>query len=97
MNKLLELIYLYDTSDLLIDALELGYVSMFARAWLMLDWMPRIKQREIESAKVAILRNDAPMHKIGIDYVVSYLQQIMPYDCRFYLSKENAINWIFRK
>ena len=97
MNKLLEFIYLYDTSGLLIDAMELGYVSMFARAWLMLDWMPRMQQRNIESAKLAILRTNAPMHKVGIDYVVSYLQQLMPYECRFYVSKENAINWIFRK
>ncbi|AFM03113.1 hypothetical protein Fleli_0650 [Bernardetia litoralis DSM 6794] len=97
MNKLLELSYLYDTSGLLVDAMELGYVSMFARAWLMLDWMPRMQQQEIESAKLAILRTDAPMHKVGIDYVVSYLQQVLPYDCRFYVNKENAINWIFRK
>ncbi|WP_375559875.1 STAS/SEC14 domain-containing protein [Bernardetia sp. OM2101] len=97
MNKLLEFSYLYETSGLLIDAMELGYVSMFARAWLMLDWMPRMQQREVESAKLAILRTNAPMHKVGIDYVVSYLQQMMPYECRFYVSKENAINWIFRK
>lgn len=97
MNKLLELSYLYETSGLLIDAMELGYVSMFARAWLMLDWLPRMQQREIKSAKLAILRTDSPMHKVGIDYVVSYLQQMMPYECRFYVSKENAINWLFRK
>ncbi|WP_338767441.1 STAS/SEC14 domain-containing protein [Bernardetia sp. ABR2-2B] len=97
MNKLLEFIYLYDVKDLLVDAMELGYVSMFARAWLMLDWIPRMQKQEIEFAKLAILRTDAPMHKVGIDYVVSYLQQTMPYECRFYVSKENAINWVFRK
>lgn len=97
MNKLLEFGYLYHTSGLLIDAMKLGYVSMFARAWLMLDWIPRMQQREMESAKLAILRTDAPMHKVGIDYVVNYIQQVMPYDCRFYVSKENAINWLFRK
>jgi len=97
MNQLLEFSYLYNISGLLIDAMELGYVSMFARAWLMLDWIPRMQQQKIESAKLAILRTNAPMHKVGIDYVVSYLQQMMPYECRFYVSKENAINWIFRK
>ncbi|WP_338815707.1 hypothetical protein V9L05_22035 (plasmid) [Bernardetia sp. Wsw4-3y2] len=97
MNKLLEFSYLYGITGLLIDAMELGYVSMFARAWLMLDWIPRMQKQEIESAKLAILRTNAPMHKVGIDYVVSYLQQMLPYECRFYMSKENAINWIFRK
>jgi hypothetical protein len=97
MNKLLELSYLYDITGFLIDAMQMGYVSMFARAWLMLDWMPRMQQREIESAKLAILRTNSPMHKVGIDYVVNYIQQVMPYECRFYVSKENAINWIFRK
>lgn len=97
MNQLLEFSYLYNTSGLLIDAMELGYVSMFARAWLMLDWIPRMQQQKIESAKLAILRTNAPMHKVGIDYVVSYLQQMLPYECRFYVSKENAISWIFRK
>lgn len=97
MNKLLELTYLYNTTGFLVDAMQMGYVSMFARAWLMLDWIPRMKQREIESAKLAIMRNDTPMHKVGIDYVVSYLQQTLPYECRFYVSKENAINWVFRK
>ena len=97
MNELLELSYLYDTSSFLVDAMELGYVSMFARAWLMLDWIPRMQQRKVEFEKIAILRTDAPMHKVGIDYVVSYIQQILSYDCRFYVSKEKAINWIFRK
>ncbi len=97
MNKLLECSYLYHTTGLLIDAMKLGHVSMFARAWLMLDWIPRMQQQKIESAKLAILRTNSPMHKVGIDYVVSYLQQAMPYECRFYVSKENAINWIFRK
>ena len=97
MNKMLELGYLYRTSGLLIDAMKLGYVSMFARAWLMLDWIPRMQQVQLEDAKIAILRTDSPMNKVGIDYVVSYLKQVMPYECRFYVSKENAINWIFRK
>ncbi len=97
MNKLLEFVYLYSTSRLLINAMELGYVSMFARAWLTLDWIPRMQKQEIEPSKIAILRTDAPMHKVGIDYVVSYLQQTLPYDCRFYVSEQNAINWVFRK
>lgn len=97
MNKLLEFTYLYHTSDLLIDAMELGYVSMFAHAWLILDWIPRMQQQDIQAAKLAILRTDAPMHKVGIDYVVSYLQQMLPYECRFYVSKENATNWLFRR
>ena len=97
MNKVLELTYLYNTTALLIDAMELGYVSMFARAWLMLDWIPRMQQYNVEHAKLAILRTDAPMHKVGIDYVVSYLQQMMPYECRFYMNKENSISWLFRR
>ncbi len=96
-NKLLELSYLYDTTNFLVDAMQLGHVSMFARAWLMLDWIPRMQQREMKSAKLAILRTDSTMHKVGIDYVVSYFQQMLPYECRFYVSKENAINWVFRR
>ncbi len=97
MNKVLEFTYLYNTTGLLLDAMELGYVSMFARAWLMLDWIPRMQQHQVEHAKLAILRTDAPMHKVGIDYVISYVQQMMPYECRFYMNKDNAINWLFRR
>ena len=94
LNMLLELSQTHNTSRLLINALELGQISMFARAWLMLDWIPRAQKADFTSPKLVILRNESPLHKIGLDYVVSYLQQLLSYECRFYVTLDKAQDWL---
>lgn len=81
-------------SRLLIDQREIGYVSMSARAWLLLKWLPRARRAVGTDFRTAILRSKHIMHGTGMNYLVNGIKKVTSFQFEFVNSLEEGVEWL---
>jgi len=79
---------------LLIDQRQIGYVNMAARAWLLLKWLPRARRAVGTNFRTAILRSKHVMHSTGLNYLVSGIKKVTPFQFEFVGSLEEGVRWL---
>ncbi|WP_027001834.1 STAS/SEC14 domain-containing protein [Hugenholtzia roseola] len=81
---------------LLLDHRKAGYVSMSARAWLVVKWIPETKRRIPEQThrKTAILSSSHILHKTGMNYILEAVSKNTSQQTRYFSDEEAALAWL---
>lgn len=92
-DTLLEEIMARKSRKVIIDQTQIGKVSMDARAWLVIKWMPKL-QRTIDSeAKVAVITARSITNKLGAQYLMGAVKKMSLLNIRVVNSLEEAESW----
>ena len=80
----------------IIDQTQIGKVSMEARAWLVIKWIPKL-QREIDSeAKVAVITARSITNKLGAQYLMGAVKKMSLLNIKAVNSLGEAQDWLYR-
>jgi hypothetical protein len=81
---------------LLVDHRRAGYVSMAARAWLVVRWIPETQKRIPEQThrKTAVLSSSHILHKTGMNYVLEAVSKNINQQTRYFSDEEAALAWL---
>jgi len=95
-NELLDYGVANGIQKILIDQRNIGHVSMQARAWLLIKWLPRVK-KSYNNFTAAILSSGSLLHKSGMQYLVDSIKNATNFDLRFFQQQEDAVLWLKTK
>ncbi|UZR94118.1 hypothetical protein [Chondrinema litorale] len=82
-----------DLKKLIIDQRKIGKVSMTARAWYLMNWIPRAKKGVNNNCNVAIISSSYVANKVGINYLVNGVKKFTSFNVKFVLSKAEGEDW----
>ena len=70
--------------------------TMEAKAWLVTNWLPRVKKAFGDDVKVALILSKNLFTKIGGEFIVNTVKAISKFDIKTFSSTDDAREWIIK-
>lgn len=83
-----------DLKKLIIDQRMIGKVSMTARAWYLMNWIPRAKKGVNNNCNIAIISSSYVANKVGLNYLVNGVKKLTSFNVKFVISKAEGEDWL---
>jgi hypothetical protein len=68
--------------------------SMESKAWLVTNWVPRVRKIFNDDMKAAILLSNNLFTKIGGEYIAAAVRKISGFNLRTFTNPDEARNWL---
>lgn len=79
---------------LLVDQRKVGKVDMTARAWFVMNFLPKYKNKVRPDLIVAVMQPQNVMNKTAIQYLVSATNRLTSYQIRLFTEQDEAHRWL---
>ncbi len=93
-NTLLEKIVEVGAKKMVADQSQMERSSMESKAWLVTNWLPRMRKRVGDHVKVAVVSSKNLFTKIGGEYIANAARKMTSFDVKFTSNSEEAVNWL---
>ncbi|TAD90235.1 MAG: hypothetical protein EAY75_04600 [Bacteroidetes bacterium] len=84
----------HNASRLLVNQATMQKSSMESKAWLVTNWLPRMRKVFQDNMRVSIILSNNLFTKIGGEYIAAAVRKISGFNLRTFIDAEEARTWV---
>ena len=79
---------------LLVNQATMQKSSMESKAWLVTNWVPRVRKLFDDDMRAAIILSNSLFTKIGGEYIAAAVRKLSKFNLRTFTNAEDARTWV---
>ena len=84
----------YNIRRLLVNQATMQKSSMESKAWLVTNWLPRMRKVFHDKMRVSIILSNNLFTKIGGEYIAAAVRKISGFNLRTFTNEDEARAWV---
>jgi|GEM_PF-2166725 len=79
---------------LLVNQVTMQKSTMESKAWLVTNWVPRVRKLFHDDMRAAIILSNSLFTKIGGEYIAAAVRKLSKFNLRTFTNSDDARSWV---